>query len=161
MLPNGTDASKPDTVMKEESMPEVCVNSQTLLKTIAKTEPQEQMDGIPQTDLNSHAPQQSTLTPQAAPVSADQQSPAQAIPAATPPATTGAIAPSRSASIPPPPPTIPQKPVAHGGSTRQYLNLHVTQHLLEGMKYLAAYEPEKPLQWLSDFLKERSKEVEG
>lgn len=143
MLPNVTDASKPDTVMKEESMPE------------------EQMDGIPQTDLNSHAPQQSTLTPQAAPVSADQQSPAQAIPAATPPATTGAIAPSRSASIPPPPPTIPQKPVAHGGSTRQYLNLHVTQHLLEGMKYLAAYEPEKPLQWLSDFLKERSKEVEG
>ena len=29
------------------------------------------------------------------------------------------------------------------------------------MKYLAAYEPEKPLLWLSDFLRDRSKEVEG
>lgn len=29
------------------------------------------------------------------------------------------------------------------------------------MKHLAVYEPEKPLLWLSEFLKERSKEVEG
>jgi COMPASS component SDC1 len=29
------------------------------------------------------------------------------------------------------------------------------------MKYVAAYEPEKPLQWLGEFLLQRSKEVEG
>jgi COMPASS component SDC1 len=29
------------------------------------------------------------------------------------------------------------------------------------MKYLAVYEPEKPLLWLSEFLKDRSKEIEG
>jgi COMPASS component SDC1 len=29
------------------------------------------------------------------------------------------------------------------------------------MKYLAAYEPEKPLAWLADFFLQRSKEVEG
>lgn len=29
------------------------------------------------------------------------------------------------------------------------------------MKYLAMYEPERPLLWLSDFLKEKSKELEG
>lgn len=29
------------------------------------------------------------------------------------------------------------------------------------MKYLAVYEPDKPLLWLSEFLKDRSKEVEG
>jgi COMPASS component SDC1 len=29
------------------------------------------------------------------------------------------------------------------------------------MKYLAVYEPEKPLKWLSEFLEKRSKEVEG
>ena len=63
--------------------------------------------------------------------------------------------------MPPQPPAKPEKPVAHGGPTRQYLNQMVTPHLLEGMKYLAVYEPEKPLSWLSDFLKERSKEVEG
>lgn len=120
------------------------------------------MDSIPQNDLtDSQAPPQSTLTTQIAPGPTDQLSPTPRIAVATPPATTGATAPSRSASIPPPAPVIPQKPVAHGGPTRQYLNLNVTQHLLEGMKYLAAHEPEKPLQWLSDFLKERSKEVEG
>lgn len=29
------------------------------------------------------------------------------------------------------------------------------------MKYVAVYEPDKPLLWLSNFLKERSAEVEG
>jgi COMPASS component SDC1 len=42
-----------------------------------------------------------------------------------------------------------------------YLNQNVTPHILEGMKYLAVYEPEKPLKWLSEFLEKRSKEVEG
>ncbi|KAM3419857.1 hypothetical protein BST61_g3186 [Cercospora zeina] len=76
---------------------------------------------------------------------------------ATPP--TGAT--TRPGSMPPQPPARPERPVAHGGPTRQYLNTNVTPHLLEGMKYLVVYEPEKPLEWLSNFLKERSKEVEG
>ncbi|KAF2716737.1 hypothetical protein K431DRAFT_298393 [Polychaeton citri CBS 116435] len=80
---------------------------------------------------------------------------------ATPPPATTAAPPLRPSSIPPSAPSRPEKPVAHGGPTRQYLNQNITPHLLEGMKYLAVYEPEKPLLWLSDFLKERSKEVEG
>jgi COMPASS component SDC1 len=79
---------------------------------------------------------------------------------ATPPAASSASA-TRPGSMPPQPSAKPDKPVAHGGPTRQYLNQYITPHLLEGMKYIAAYEPEKPLLWLSEFLKERSKEVEG
>lgn len=75
-------------------------------------------------------------------------------PAPTPPAPT-----TRPSSIPPAP--IRTQPVAHGGPTRQYLNQHLTPHLLEGMKYLAMQEPDKPLLWLSEFLRDRSKEVEG
>lgn len=74
---------------------------------------------------------------------------------------TPAGASTRPNSMPPQPPARPDKPVAHGGPTRQYLNTNITPHLLEGMKYLAAHEPAKPLEWLGDFLKERSKEVEG
>jgi len=77
--------------------------------------------------------------------------------AATPPVS----ATHRPSPIPPPTPVRPDKPVAHGGPTRQYLNQNITPHLLEGMKYLAVYEPDKPLLWLSNFLKERSAEVEG
>ncbi|KAF2151838.1 hypothetical protein K461DRAFT_321993 [Myriangium duriaei CBS 260.36] len=55
----------------------------------------------------------------------------------------------------------PEKPAAHGSPTRVYLNQNVTPHLLEGMKYIAAYEPEKPLRWLSEFLAKRSAELEG
>ncbi|KXS96367.1 hypothetical protein AC579_2782 [Pseudocercospora musae] len=77
---------------------------------------------------------------------------------ATPPAGSSA---NRPGSMPPQPTARPEKPVAHGGPTRQYLNSHVTPHLLEAMKYLAVYEPEKPLLWLSDFLRDRSKEIEG
>jgi COMPASS component SDC1 len=63
--------------------------------------------------------------------------------------------------MPPQPSAKPDKPVAHGGPTRQYLNQNVTPHLLEAMKHLAAHEPDKPLLWLSEFLRDRSKEVEG
>ncbi|GAM88513.1 hypothetical protein ANO11243_065460 [Dothideomycetidae sp. 11243] len=55
----------------------------------------------------------------------------------------------------------PERPAAHGSPTRVYLNQNVTPHLLEGMKYIAAYEPEKPLRWLSEFLAKRSAELEG
>jgi len=78
----------------------------------------------------------------------------------TPPAAPSAST-ARPGSMPPQPVAKPEKPVAHGGPTRQYLNQHVTPHLLEAMKHLAAYEPEKPLMWLSEFLRDRSKEVEG
>jgi COMPASS component SDC1 len=78
-----------------------------------------------------------------------------------PPITVAAAA-TPTASTPRPPVTVkPEKPVAHGGPARQFLNQNVTPHLLEGMKYLAVYEPEKPLLWLSEFLKDRSKEIEG
>jgi COMPASS component SDC1 len=49
----------------------------------------------------------------------------------------------------------------HGSPVRIYLNQKVTPHLLEGMKYLATHEPEKPLQWLSEFLAKKSEELEG
>ncbi|KAK6434088.1 hypothetical protein LTR95_009729 [Oleoguttula sp. CCFEE 5521] len=75
---------------------------------------------------------------------------------ATPPRP--AAPPTQQPSIPPPPNT---KPVPHGGPTRQYLNQNLTPHLLEGMKYIAMYEPEKPLLWLSEFLRDRSRELEG
>ncbi|KAI9710133.1 MAG: hypothetical protein M1820_002935 [Bogoriella megaspora] len=55
----------------------------------------------------------------------------------------------------------PPAPNPHGSPTRVYLNQNVTPHLLEGMKYLAVYEPEKPLKWLADFLSEKSREIEG
>ncbi|OQN99422.1 hypothetical protein B0A48_14399 [Cryoendolithus antarcticus] len=66
--------------------------------------------------------------------------------------------PTQQPSIPPPPNA---KPIPHGGPTRQYLNQNLTPHLLEGMKYIAMYEPEKPLLWLSEFLRDRSRELEG
>ncbi|KAK6436069.1 hypothetical protein LTR95_007748 [Oleoguttula sp. CCFEE 5521] len=75
---------------------------------------------------------------------------------ATPPRP--AAPPTQQPSNPPPPNA---KPVPHGGPTRQYLNQNLTPHLLEGMKYIAMYEPEKPLLWLSDFLRDRSRELEG
>lgn len=55
----------------------------------------------------------------------------------------------------------PEKPNPHGSPTRVYINQNVTPHLLEGMKYVAAYEPEKPLRWLSEFLARKSAELEG
>ena len=52
-------------------------------------------------------------------------------------------------------------PNPHGAPVRIYLNSKVTPHLLEGVKYIAAHEPEKPLKWLADFLQKKSEEVEG
>lgn len=58
------------------------------------------------------------------------------------------------------PPLPPKDPSAHGAPTRVYLNQKVTPYLLEGMKYLAIYEPDKPLKWLAEFLEQKSREVE-
>ena len=80
--------------------------------------------------------------------------------AATPPALSSSASAVRPGSMPPQPVAKPDKPVAHGGPTRQYLNQNVTPHLLEAMKYLAAHEPEKPLLWLSEFMRDRSSKVE-
>ncbi|KAG8627199.1 hypothetical protein KVT40_004682 [Elsinoe batatas] len=77
------------------------------------------------------------------------------------PQPTGSTTPARTSSQPPASIPLPEKPAAHGAPTRVYLNQNVTPHLLEGMKYLAAYEPEKPLKWLSEFLAKRSGEIEG
>jgi len=52
-------------------------------------------------------------------------------------------------------------PTAHGSPARVYLNTKVTPHLLEGVRYLAVHEPEKPLEWLAEYLKKKSEEVEG
>lgn len=76
-----------------------------------------------------------------------------------PPAATAPL--TRPSSIPPASFAPPEKPNPHGSPTRVYLNQNVTPHLLEGMKYLAANEPEKPLKWLSEFLAKRSAEMEG
>lgn len=49
----------------------------------------------------------------------------------------------------------------HGSPTRVYLNGRVTPVILEGMKYLAKHEPERPLAWMAEFLARRSRELEG
>ncbi|KAI6788339.1 hypothetical protein KC363_g9011 [Hortaea werneckii] len=134
-LQNGTPSTNMDVEMKEEHAPATNMNN------IAEANP-------PAQPAASAQPEQlSSIRP--------AQPPA----AQTPPTTSGASA--RPSSMPPQPSTRPEKPVAHGGPTRQYLNSNITPHLLEGMKHLAMYEPEKPLLWLADFLRERSKEVEG
>lgn len=100
-------------------------------------------------------PQISAEAPAAAIVNPEHLSTIQPAAPTSNAATPSAQTPARPTSMP------PAKAVAHGGPTRQYLNQNVTPHLLEAMKYLAAYEPEKPLQWLSEFLRDRSREVEG
>lgn len=46
-----------------------------------------------------------------------------------------------------------------GSSVRQYLNKHVTEHLLEGLKQIGKEKPEDPLKSLGEFLIRRSDEV--
>lgn len=46
-----------------------------------------------------------------------------------------------------------------GSSVRQYLNKHLTKHLLEGLKITAKNQPEDPLRELGEFLIARSKEL--
>ncbi|OBA19450.1 hypothetical protein METBIDRAFT_13213 [Metschnikowia bicuspidata var. bicuspidata NRRL YB-4993] len=48
-----------------------------------------------------------------------------------------------------------------GSSVRQYLNKHLTEHLLEGLKDVSAKKPEDPLLALGEFLVQRSKELNG
>ncbi|TKA72204.1 hypothetical protein B0A55_06965 [Friedmanniomyces simplex] len=110
------------------------------------------------TNITDTLPANDPTDPQPPPQPENLQPPVDRLPtAAAPPASQPT---TRASSIPPPPPVRTQ-PVAHGGPTRQFLNQHITPHLLEGMKYVAMQEPDKPLLWLSEFLRDRSKEVEG
>ncbi|MCJ1298580.1 COMPASS (complex proteins associated with Set1p) component [Hypocenomyce scalaris] len=56
---------------------------------------------------------------------------------------------------------MPSKAAPHGAPARRYLNEKITRVLLEGMKRLAAEQPEDPLRVLGEYLLQRSKEVEG
>lgn len=117
----------------------------------------------------SETPQQATQPfrpqiPQADPQTAPEvvPTPVQAAPASQPPPQTqpvAAIAAVRSSPAPLAGP--PLQPIPNGAPARVYLNQMVTPHLLEGMKHLAVYQPEKPLEWLGEYLSMKSREVEG
>lgn len=53
----------------------------------------------------------------------------------------------------------PVHEVVGGSSVRQYLNKHLTQHLLEGLKQIGKDKPEDPLRTLGEFLIQRSDEL--
>ncbi|KAH3914622.1 hypothetical protein HBI56_096360 [Parastagonospora nodorum] len=69
--------------------------------------------------------------------------------------------PVSSRNSPHPTAQAPTQPIPHGSPTRVYLNQYVTPHLLEAMKHLATTEPDKPLKFLSEFLAQKSAELEG
>ncbi|KAF2403816.1 hypothetical protein EJ06DRAFT_527420 [Trichodelitschia bisporula] len=126
---------QPDVEMKEEPAPEAPMPSLPPAPTIeVPTEPSPQPQPQPQQQLQAQPQPQ---------------------PSSQPPTARGSPHPSTPAPAPPP------QPNHYGSQTRVYLNQKVTPHLLEGMKHLAVYEPEKPLQWLSEFLAQRSREMEG
>ncbi|KAH9879143.1 hypothetical protein J1614_002580 [Plenodomus biglobosus] len=93
---------------------------------------------------------------------APQPQPLAPSPAPTPaPTSLPAPASSRNSPHPSAPTQAPTQPIPHGSPTRVYLNQNVTPHLLEAMKHLATTEPDKPLKWLSEFLAQKSAEIEG
>ena len=167
-LPNGANGSvnNADVEMKEEPnevripadyaarLHEMLIGFQTSLSSITQAQPQTQQQDPTDPNPPPQAPQSINPAMLSQPEHLSTIAPA----VATPPVASAASA--RPGSMPPQPSARPDKPVAHGGPTRQYLNGNVTPHLLEGMKYLAVYEPEKPLAWLAEFLKSRSEEVE-
>ncbi|KAF2442523.1 hypothetical protein P171DRAFT_364703 [Karstenula rhodostoma CBS 690.94] len=93
-----------------------------------------------------------TSEPQVQPPPVQQQQPVQ--PALSAPS-------SRNSPHPSGPAQMPVHATLHGAPTRQYLNQHVTPHLLEAMKHLVTEEPEKPLEYLSKWLAQKSAELEG
>ncbi|KAF2636180.1 hypothetical protein P280DRAFT_522425 [Massarina eburnea CBS 473.64] len=105
-------------------------------------------------DMPDPAPVSSQPVPQPLPVTVSAATPAPT-PVAAPTPTTTRNSPHLGASQP------PSQPYPHGSPTRVYLNQHVTPHLLEAMKHLATNEPEKPLKFLSEFLAQKSAELEG
>jgi COMPASS component SDC1 len=78
------------------------------------------------------------------------------------PASRSSLHPGAATAMAQLPPTLLLANNHPGGSpARAYLNRAVTPSLLEGMKLLAAQEPERPLRWLADFLRKKSEELEG
>ncbi|XBA47926.1 hypothetical protein SBP28_002414 [Candidozyma auris] len=55
----------------------------------------------------------------------------------------------------------PVHEIVGGSSIRQYLNKHLTQHLLEGLKQVGKDKPEDPLLALGKFLIQRSEDLKG
>lgn len=111
--------------------------------------------GLPQTSLDTEMPEAAPPLPQMnyAPI------PPTPVPAAQRTATpTRHINGTATVEVAPP---MPSKTASHGAPARRYLNEKVTGVLLEGMKRLAADQPENPLQVLGEFLLQRSKDLEG
>mmetsp|Transcript_8110 Transcript_8110/g.8047 ORF Transcript_8110/g.8047 Transcript_8110/m.8047 type:complete len:138 (-) Transcript_8110:91-504(-) len=54
---------------------------------------------------------------------------------------------------------LPVHEVVGGSSVRQYLNKHLTQHLLEGLREVSKNKPEDPLKYLGEFLIQRSSQI--
>ncbi|KAF9736230.1 hypothetical protein PMIN03_010629 [Paraphaeosphaeria minitans] len=114
------------------------------------------------TEASSIAPESApapTLEPQAQPPPVQQQQHVQ--PALSAPSPAPALASLRNSPHPSGPAQIPVHATLHGAPTRQYLNQHVTPHLLEAMKHLVTEEPEKPLEYLSKWLAQKSAELEA
>lgn len=57
--------------------------------------------------------------------------------------------------------TPPVHEMVGGSSVRQYLNKHLTQHLLEGLRDVSKRQPQDPLRELGEFLVQRAKELES
>lgn len=49
-------------------------------------------------------------------------------------------------------PAPPVHEMVGGSSVRQYLNQHLTLHLLAGLKEVGRAKPEDPLRWLGEYL---------
>ncbi|CUM50238.1 uncharacterized protein AC631_00139 [Debaryomyces fabryi] len=54
---------------------------------------------------------------------------------------------------------LPVHEVVGGSSVRQYLNKHLTQHLLEALRDVSKNKPEDPLKYLGEFLIQRSNQI--
>jgi COMPASS component SDC1 len=105
------------------------------------------------------SPSATAATPETLPLA--QQQPAtrsQSQSRAHSPASRSSLLPGAAAMALLTPPTLANQ---NGSPARVYLNANVTPHLLEGMKHLAAHEPERPLRWLAEFLRKKSEELEA
>ncbi|KAJ9625920.1 hypothetical protein H2203_004689 [Taxawa tesnikishii (nom. ined.)] len=173
-VPNGTAAPSGDVEMKEEAPTEVRPASPSINPTTTHSPltdhterrtpaapPQQDAGPLPPPTAQPAAvPAQQPIQPSAPPAPTSQTPLAATSAAPTPPP--GPAAPTtRHGSNPPASFQPPERPNPHGSPTRVYLNQNVTPHLLEAMKYLAANEPAKPLKFLSEFLAQRSAEIEG
>ncbi|MCJ1409528.1 COMPASS (complex proteins associated with Set1p) component [Ptychographa xylographoides] len=115
--------------------------------------PEQQDTPMPEADA-SPLPQPIQPQPPVAPTIAPAP---QVVRNSTPVRTTNGTA----TAVTPAPAPMPSKAAPHGAPARRYLNEKVTGVLLEGMKRLAAEQPEDPLRVLGEYLIQRSKDMEG